>query len=167
MAQVWYTTSVSFFSRSTKTRLGIDIGTASIKIVELTKDSNRFSLTNYGLFELEPGDEKLLKLSNADVVQGIKEVLAKTKIKTREVIASIPSFPTFATTITMPFLSEADVAKAIPFEARKYIPIPLSEVQLDWAIVNAPKDAIEHLLWGCVDVLVLGPYLVRRRRIHR
>ncbi|MDP3724321.1 MAG: carbamoyltransferase C-terminal domain-containing protein [bacterium] len=30
-------------------------------------------------------------------------------------------------------------------------------------IVNSPKDAIEHLLWGCVDVLMIGPYLVRRR----
>src|SRR3989344_5102205 len=69
---------MSFFSRSTKTRLGIDIGTASIKVVELTKDSNRFALTNYGLVEMEPGDEKLLKLSNQDVVSGIKEILYAT-----------------------------------------------------------------------------------------
>src|SRR3989344_5930449 len=131
---------MSFFSRSTKTRLGIDIGTASIKVVELTKDSNRFALTNYGLVEMEPGDEKLLKLSNQDVVSGIKEILAKANIKSRDAIASIPSFPTFATTIMMPILSEAEVAKAIQFEARKYIPIPLSDVQLDWAIVNTPKD---------------------------
>lgn len=129
---------MGIFSRNVKSRLGIDIGTASIKVIELTKESNRFQLANYGLFELDP-DAEGAKLSNTDVIAGIKEILGRAQIKTRDVVASIPSFPTFATTITLPYLSEEDIAKAMPFEARKYIPIPLSEVQLDWAIVNVPK----------------------------
>ncbi|MEK7616163.1 MAG: type IV pilus assembly protein PilM [Patescibacteria group bacterium] len=133
---------MAFFSFDKKGRLGIDIGTASIKVVELAKESNRFNLTNYGTFEIEPDESALnvVKLSNKDLVSGIQEVLQKAHMKSRDVIASIPSFPTFSTTITMPYLSEDEVAKAIPFEARKYIPIPLSEVQLDWAIVNVRKD---------------------------
>ena len=127
---------MGIFNFEKKSTLGIDIGTASIKIVELAKESNRFQLINYGLFEWEGTD----KLSNQEVVVGIKEILQQTKIKSREVVASIPSFPTFATTITMPYLSEEEIAKAMPFEARKYIPIPLSEVQLDWAIVRVKGD---------------------------
>lgn len=127
---------MGIFTSEKKSKLGIDIGTASIKIVELAKESNRFQLVNYGLYEWEGTD----KLSNAEVVAGIKEILQQTKIKSRDVVASIPSFPTFATTITMPYLSEEEIAKAMPFEARKYIPIPLSEVQLDWAIVNVQGD---------------------------
>src|SRR3989344_7583728 len=110
---------MGFFSSNKKGRIGIDIGTASIKLVELSKDSNRFTLTNYGVFEMEPDEsaQNVVKLSNKDLVAGIKEVLLRANIKTRDVIASIPSFPTFATTITMPYLSEEEVAKAIPFEA--------------------------------------------------
>jgi type IV pilus assembly protein PilM len=40
----------------------------------------------------------------------------------------------------MPYLSEEDMAKTIPFEARKYVPIPLSEVILDWSIINVTQE---------------------------
>ena len=143
---------MGFFS-SSKGKLGIDIGTASIKVVELAKESNRFQLSNYGIYELEPGDEaimagsagrsKITQLSNADIIAGIKTILKSTGMKSRDVVASIPSYPTFSTTITMPYLSEDEIAKAIPFEARKYIPVPLSEVQLDWAIVNVRKGQLK------------------------
>ncbi len=145
---------MGFFSfGSSKGRIGIDIGTSSIKIIELTKESNRFQLANYGMYKLEPGDEaimagqsgrgKISQLSNENIISGIKSILQSTGIKSRDVVASIPSYPTFSTTITMPFLSEEEIAKAIPFEARKYIPIPISEVQLDWAIVSVKKDQLK------------------------
>ncbi|MBI2063619.1 MAG: type IV pilus assembly protein PilM [Candidatus Yanofskybacteria bacterium] len=129
-----------------KSKLGIDIGTASIKIVELSKEAGRFKLENYGLFELESIDEALnaashkaggaVHLSSQDLAWGIREVLKRGKVKTRDAIASVPSFSTFSTVITMPYLSEKDMAKTIPFEARKYVPLPMSEVVLDWSIIN-------------------------------
>lgn len=129
--------TMGLFSFSPKGRLGIDIGTSSIKIVELVKESNRFKLSNYGAFELDPGEDKMVsKLSNADIIGGIKQILSTTGMTARDAVASVPSFQTFSTTITMPQLSERELAKAIPFEARKYIPVPLTEVQLDWAVVN-------------------------------
>ncbi len=141
---------MSLFGLGPKSKLGIDIGTASIKIVELSKESGRFKLENYGLFELASSDEsvaltgqkradKTFQLSDQDMAWGIKEVLKRSKISARETIASIPSFSTFSTIISMPYLSEKDIAKSIPFEARKYIPIPLSEVVLDWSIINVAK----------------------------
>lgn len=135
-----------FKSRGT---LGIDIGTSAIKIVELEKESGRFVLKNYGLFEFKGSKhtdqakeskqiENILKLPDGEIIWGIKEVLKKSKIKATNVVASIPSFSTFATVIEMPYLSEQDLAKSIPFEARKYIPVPLSEVVLDWSIIDIP-----------------------------
>lgn len=143
-----------FDFKSKKSRIGIDIGTASIKIVELEKESNRFRMVNYGIFELGAGDqavsvtgqvgrEKIAQLSNEEVVWGITKVLQTAGITTKNAIASIPSFPTFATTITLPFLSEEELAKTIPFEARKYVPIPLSEVQLDWSVIKVNKEAAQ------------------------
>ncbi|MEK9157642.1 MAG: type IV pilus assembly protein PilM [Patescibacteria group bacterium] len=125
-----------------KGKLGIDIGTASIKVVELGTKNNRFSLLNYGLFEMRSdkntpaGEQSILKLPDSEIIWGIKELLNKSKISARDAIASIPSFSTFATVIQMPYLSEDELAKAIPFEARKYVPIPLEEVVLDWSIIG-------------------------------
>ena len=127
-----------------KGKLGIDIGTASIKVVELQKKGPRFELSNYGLFELKGGvsdsqataGRGILKLPDEEIIWGIKEVLRKGGIKSTDVVASIPSFSTFSTIIEMPYLSERDLAKALPFEAKKYIPIPLNEVVLDWSIID-------------------------------
>lgn len=139
---------MSLFNFGSKSKLGIDIGTSSIKIVELD-DSGRFKLKNYGLFELqsddhdqETGTQKAgsrtpVHLNDADIIWGIKETLSRSKITAKDTVASIQSFSTFSTVITMPYLSEAEIAKAIPYEAKKYIPLPLSEVILDWSIINA------------------------------
>ncbi len=125
-----------------KSKLGVDIGTSSIKVVELGQKGGRFTLENYGFFELRggpdaaPGTQSIPKLPDQDIIAGLKETIRRTGIKGRDAIAAISSFSTFATVIEMPYLSEEDLAKAIPFEARKYVPIPLDEVVLDWSIVG-------------------------------
>ncbi|MDO8583645.1 MAG: type IV pilus assembly protein PilM [bacterium] len=150
---------MGFFSLDKKSRLGIDIGTAAIKIVELSKEANRFTLLNYGMIELKAPKDSV-QPANQDIVAGIKAILQSAQITSKDSVASIPSFPTFATTITLPYLSEEEVAKAMPFEARKYIPVPLSEVQLDWAIVNVHKDPKEQIVPGShgptVDVFLVA-----------
>ena len=145
---------MSLFNFGSKSKLGIDIGTASIKIVEM-ETSGRFKLKNYGLFELKSEDESLslsnsnidknkthVQLSDADIVWGIKETLTRSKIMARDAVASIQSFSTFATVISLPYLSEEEIAKAVQLEAKKYVPLALSEVILDWSIVNASTDTI-------------------------
>ncbi len=133
----------SFFkSFSSSGALGIDIGTASIKMVELTREGGRFKLLNYGIFQLENQEEaiqtnqKALKLPDEAIIWGIREVIRQAKIKSTTAVASIPSYSTFSTVISLPYLSEKDLAKAIPFEAKKYIPLPLNDVVLDWSIIN-------------------------------
>lgn len=137
---LFYTRMFNLFQP--KGKLGIDIGSSAVKIVELTKAGGRFNLVNYGSFSLKgvasdpTGSQDLLKLPDEEIVWGIKEIIKQSKMKATEVVASIPAFSTFATVIEMPYLSEEDLAKAIPFEARKYVPIPLDEVVLDWSIVG-------------------------------
>lgn len=134
----------------------MDIGTSAIKIIELEKESGRFSLKNYGLFELKGQPEPsvksgsgaiqsqsgqgILKLPDQEIIWGLKELIKKSKIQSVDAVASLPAFSTFSTIIEMPYLSEDDLAKSLPFEARKYIPIPLSEVILDWSIVDVSSQ---------------------------
>jgi type IV pilus assembly protein PilM len=135
---------------SGKSKIGIDIGTSAIKIVELAKKTGRFELVNYGLFELKSFNDaagkqglghSILKFPDEEIVWGIKELMKKAGIGSKDVVASIPSFSTFSTVIEMPYLQEQDLAKAIPIEAKKYIPLPLSEVVIDWSIIGVKTQA--------------------------
>ena len=127
-----------------KSILGIDLGTSGIKIAELsTKSGGRFELKNYAVLDFIPKDKSVPKLDDQLLINGLKDLLNKGKFSTKDTIASISSFLTFTTIIEMPYLSEKDLGKAIPFEARKYIPIPLPEVVLDWSIINV-KQAGDH-----------------------
>ena len=143
--------------KSSTASLGLDIGTSAIKIVELDKKSGRFSLNNYGIFELKGSSsakslavnqsvqsleawQSILKMPDQEIVNGIEELIKKADIKSTDVVASIPSFSTFATVIEMPYTSNEDLARAIPFEAKKYVPIPLDEVILDWSIVGVANS---------------------------
>lgn len=132
----------SFFKFGSRGSVGIDIGTSAIKMVELTREGGRFKLLNYGIFQLENQEEaiqtsqKITKLPDQAIIWGIREVVKQAKLKNTSAIASIPSFSTFSTVISLPYLSEKDLAKTIPFEAKKYIPLPLSDVIIDWSIIN-------------------------------
>ena len=131
--------------------IGIDIGTSSIKVVELEKKSGWFYLMNYGIYELKGVDnivineesekwQNILKLPDIEIAQGIREIIANAGIRSTDAVASIPSFSTFSTVIELPYISNEDLAKAIPFEAKKYIPIAIDEVVLDWSIVGVIQD---------------------------
>ncbi|OGN05910.1 MAG: hypothetical protein A2750_01715 [Candidatus Yanofskybacteria bacterium RIFCSPHIGHO2_01_FULL_45_42] len=163
-----------------KGKLGIDIGTSAIKIIELEKESGRFVLKNYGLFEFKGADgapvaeskqvQNILKLPDGEIIWGIKEVLKKAKIKSTNAVASIPSFSTFATVIEIPYLSEKDLAKALPFEAHKYIPAPLNEVVLDWSIIDIPTGPVDATKPTTVEVFLAAvprDETVRYQRIMR
>jgi len=122
--------------KSKKNRsLGIDIGTSSVKIVELAKLGDKIELTNYGEYKgstdatLHSSSVKLLSSKVADI---IKEILKEARIETREATIAIPVFSGFSTTISLPLMSDQELAQAVAYEAKKYIPLPLSEVQFEW-----------------------------------
>ena len=133
-----------FFRKPSKKFLGIDIGTSAIKIVELSKAGERIKLENYGEMGIHTLTEKpfrtierdTLLLSNQDVARAIGAILDKAQIVTREAFFSIPDFATFFTFLALPPMSKQEVPSAVQFEARQHIPLPLSEVTLDWTMLE-------------------------------
>lgn len=125
---------MAFFG--SKSILGVDLGTAGIKIAELSDSGGRFDLKNYGIMDFLAKEGSSQKLNDEILISGLKDLVSRTKPSTKDAVASISSFLTFTTVIEMPYLSAKDLEKAIPFEARKYIPLPLSDVVLDWSIIN-------------------------------
>ncbi len=126
--------------------LGIDIGTASIKVVEISRWGSGYTLENYGeiksslIFKETPtsSEKSSTLLSTEFVAKGIKGILEEAKIKTREVIFSIPDFSTFCTSFEIPAMPENEIAGAIQYNASQYITLPISEVTLDWKIIPNP-----------------------------
>lgn len=135
----------NLFSGS-KAILGVDIGTSSIKIVELGQEGGRHKLLNYGFYELHGAGGRsdsartVMELADEEIANAIREVVKNAGMKTRDAIASVSSFSTFATAIELPYTTEEELAKSVPLEARKYVPVPLDQVVLDWSIIG-PVDA--------------------------
>ena len=143
--------------------LGVDIGTTNIKIVELSGSGNEISLENYGVLETYSYLERpnaAIQSSYFKIVEEItgdllKKLLATLKPKTRRSVISLPIFSSFVTVFEVPFHEEKEISRAIPFEAKKYIPLPLGELTIDWAIIGEPEAAAKNV--GAKILLIAIP----------
>lgn len=134
----------NIFSFKPKKFLGIDIGTSSIRIVELMKKKKALYLNNYGELQSASFIKKPFKiyykdsvsLSNKEVGEAIKAILEEAEIETRETSLAIPDFSSFFTSFEIPAMAKEEVAQTVQYEVRPYIPLPLSEVTLDWVIIS-------------------------------
>ena len=128
--------------------MGIDFGTTSIKIAELAVQKSRFYLENYGILETKnyfSHSNQALQTSSLKLVEGeaialLKILLNTMRPKTKTVIASIPAFAAFVTTIDMPALSKEETTRSLMFQARQYIPLPVSAVSVDWFIIEEYEE---------------------------
>ncbi len=148
-----------FFKKHPQSFLGIDIGTAGIRVVELSKHGEQEKLENYGYVSLPlfhsdslKGIEKgTLVLSTKRIAELMKLLLLEAKIRSKKAVFSIPDFSTLFTVFDLPPMNEEEIGLAVQFEARRHVPLPLSEVTLDWLVTKGTpssqkKERIEILL---------------------
>ncbi len=136
------------------TVLGVDIGTSSVKMVELKKAGGRFSLKNYGILDtrdyLDHPNQAIqtssLKVSDRDVASALALLVREVKPKSRLAVATLPTFTTFTTTLDFPDLPPEETEKAIHFQAPQYIPLPIKAVSLEWRRLGeyVDKDGKRH-----------------------
>lgn len=128
------------FRSKPKRLVGVDIGTASIKVAELGYEQGRARLTNYGVLEnygaLSPS------LLDQEVAEMLAAILAEAKMTTTQVVMAIPVFSSFLTVMELPSIPEKEIREAVPFEAKQYIPVPVSEVVLDWSVLPSPASSM-------------------------
>ena len=127
------------FLKKPQSVLGIDIGSSSIKVVQLRKEKERAVLETYGEIALGPygGAEvgQAARLSEDKAVEALKDVLKEANTKSKKASVSIPLKSSFITIINIPMVDGKDAAQMIEMEARRYIPVPVSEVDMDWWIL--------------------------------
>ena len=137
-----------FSGKLSSSCLGVDIGTTSIKVVEVKPGKERPEVVNYGLLEssgyLARANQALqtsaLKIFESDIVELLKTVLREMRPGTTQAVASLPPFAAFTTVFDFPAMDPKEIEQAIIYQAKQYVPLPLAEVALDWMKVGEYQD---------------------------
>lgn len=129
--------------------LGIDIGSSSVKIVQVKKHHGKALLETYGALSLAPyAGGEVGQVSNLNVdqtVQALTDILKEANTTTKVGAISIPSSASLIFTIELPgTITEADLPNVIPTEARKYIPVPIADVTLDWWMIPRQAESVDE-----------------------
>jgi len=137
-----FSSFLSSFAKKEKSVLGIDIGSSAIKVVQLRKHGARAILETYGELALGPYTKaeigQATNLPPEKIIEALKDILKEANTTTKSSAIGVAAGASLLSFITMPDVGEKELQTMIPIEARKYIPVPISEVSLDWWVI--PKE---------------------------
>lgn len=130
---------MSLFGKKEVNVIGVDIGTSSIKLIELRKKEGTVELVTYGFVDHFEGE--ILGIERQDttaIAHFINQIYQKSQCSTAAAIAALPTYSVFTSLMTLPVMKKDELDSAIHWEAKKIIPLPLEEIVLDYRILNAP-----------------------------
>jgi type IV pilus assembly protein PilM len=123
------------------TTVGLDIGSHSIKLIELAREGNQIALTAAGSMPTPP--KAMTSTIHADlesVAVALKQLFKDTGTKSREVNIALPESKVFTRVIEVPQLSSRELTSAIKWEAEQYIPLPMDQVNVDFTVLRDSKS---------------------------
>ncbi len=125
-----------------KNLLGIDISSASIKIVQLKHHGkDKPTLITYASSPLPSyiiqSDSSIDYQKIANI---INDTLKKARVSCKKAVATLNGQSAYIYTIKLPQIPKKDLPEAVKWEIKKYISIPIEEVQLDWRIIEKPIE---------------------------
>jgi type IV pilus assembly protein PilM len=133
--------------------LGIDIGASSAKIVQLRTSKGAAILETYGEIALGPYGQqaigKAVKLTPEKIAEALSDVMREANVTARTGGLSIPFSSSLVSVLDLPTVQPEQLKRMMPIEARKYIPIPVSEVTLDWFVI--PREEGEQSAFDRIE----------------
>ncbi len=120
---------------------GLDLGSHSLKAVELKRNGDEFHLLTFGSTATPSG--AMLSESEVDqkeLASSIKNLINELGIKNRNVVSAFPESQIFTRVIEVPEMNEKELTSAIRWEAEQYVPMPLSDVKTSWMILEKGKS---------------------------
>jgi len=147
LSKIWYGDTVDdiktnnmAFGFGKKYFLGVDFGTASIKVVEFSVEDDQPKLVNYGQVSLEGFEKKEVQKEDYSyddkVVTYLRTLLKNMKPKGESSYVAMPAFTGLISLVEFPLMEESELQNAVRFEAHKYIPSPLEDIALSWEVVS-------------------------------
>src|SRR5438128_11956994 len=138
-----------------KTVVGLDIGSSAVKAVELKPSGKGYKVTAFAAEPVPPDaivDGAIIDA--ASVADAIRRVFDSSKaFKTKEVCASLSGNAVIVKKITLPVMTESELAESIYWEAEQYIPFDIQDVNLDYQILDPRTGANSR---GSMDVLLVA-----------
>jgi len=130
--------------------IGVDIGSSAIKVVEIKRKGGRAMLETYGSIALGPYNDldagNITNLPLEKIVPALKEVLKQSGATNTSLAISIPIQSSLIFTIELPAqIKNSEIAAIIPIEARKYIPIPITEVSIDYFVLPKKEASFSEM----------------------
>lgn len=140
------------------TTVGIDIGSASVKVIEIEETPETIMLRTYGELQLGPYDAKslgeIVDLEKAKRVESVTDVMRESGVSGRRGALAMPLSSSFLTVIPVTVTPQEDLSARISVEARKYVPLSLNDVTLDWTELPSAgesKTKIKEILLAAIE----------------
>src|SRR3989338_4901280 len=132
------------FKKKGSSVIGVDVGSSSVKIVQLRRDKEKAILETYGELALGPYADRAVGqatlLSGEKLAGTVKDIIREANVSVKSGGIAIPLVSSLISVIDLPQVSEKQLATMVPIEERKYIPVPISEVTLDWQLL--PSEGV-------------------------
>lgn len=112
-------------------QVGVDVGSSAIKVIQWGESAGMGVNPVGGWGETEP--------DSLSLAEAIRKTVGDAGIGVKRARVALHEALVYTRVIDMPPLSEAELSSALSWEAEQYIPVPLSEVNLDWQILGS-KD---------------------------
>jgi len=133
-----------------KNLVGLDIGSSSIKAVELQRKGGKLQLVSLGFENLQPDtvvDGQIMELNN--VANVITSIFGEHQIKTSRVAAGVSGHSVIVKNIVLPQMSEDELQESFSWHAEEHIPFDISDVNLDYQVTGSTSDALNVLMAAC------------------
>lgn len=153
--------------------IGLDIGSSSIKIVQLRREKEKITLDTYGEVEVGPYAGLIAgqttRLGEDKLIEVIRDLIREAKVTAKDVVISIDPSAAFVSLVKVPKVDDSQLKTMMAFEAKKYIPVPLTEVQMDWwHVPETSSIKVEERMMNVVlaavknEVLTLYEHIVTK-----
>ena len=130
-----------------KQMVGLDIGSSSIKAVELKASRTGFELVSFGLEPLAQDTVVDGAIMDApQVAAAISKVFDQQKIKTKNVATSVSGHSVIVKRVTLPLMTEEELFDRIPSEASQHIPFDIADVNLSYQLLESMDSQMDVLL---------------------
>ena len=135
-----------------KSVVGLDIGSSSIKLVHLKETKRGYQLLAFGMAQLPP--EAIIDgalMNSTVIVSTIRDLLRTHRVKHKEAGIAISGHSVIIKKITLPAMTDQELEESIQWEAEQYIPFDINDVNIDVQVLTPePTDQ------GQMDVLLVA-----------
>ena len=136
-----------FGTAKQKPLVGLDIGSSSIKSVELKNTKQGYELVNFGLEPLAQDTVVDGAIMDAPLVAGaIGTIFDRQEIKTRAVATAVSGHSVIVKRVNLPVMTDEELYDRIQSEASQHIPFDISDVNLDYQLLDSAESQMDVLL---------------------